>query len=88
MIYGVYSVFDQRVKCYAQPFYAANNEVAARMFSDVVNDTGTVVGRHPSDFSLHRIGSFNDNLGEFSPDDSVNLGLAALYKEVVNASQS
>lgn len=67
MKYRAFSIFDAKAAAFAQPFYAANNAVAIRMFQQVVNDRDTVISQHPEDFSLFCVGEFNDADGEFSP---------------------
>lgn len=88
MIYAVYSVFDVKSKVFSQPFCAINDDVARRMFHSLVNDGQSVPSAHPADFSLHRIATWDDQLGTFTDEDFSNLGLGAAYKEVANASQS
>ncbi len=56
---GVYSVLDAKAGAYAIPFFAPTDPHAIRSFSDLVNDPNTVPGRHPEDFSLHKIGDFD-----------------------------
>jgi len=86
MNFNVYSIFDSKSKIFSQPFVALNDDVAKRNFSVLANDVQTQVGRHPSDFSLHRLATFDDNLGTFDDEIGIeNLGLATLYKtEAVN----
>lgn len=62
-----YSIFDNKALVYHAPFFAINDGVAVRMLSDLANDLNTNIGRHPSDFSLFRVGVFDDNKGQFTP---------------------
>lgn len=91
MILEVYSVFDSKAKAFMQPWYAANQFVALRHFVSAVNDPATVFYKHPSDFVLYRLGSFNDETGVlWASDQLLNLGLAATFKtrEVANENAS
>lgn len=61
---GAYSIFDKLADVYFKPFFVGQDGEAHRMFIDLVNDEKTVLNRHPQDYSLYRIGEFNDNSGE------------------------
>lgn len=36
------------------------NEEAARYFSDAINDTSSILNKHPSDYTLVRLGQIDD----------------------------
>lgn len=61
----VFSVFDAAVGSHAQPFFARSQLEATRMFVDAVQDRGTNLNKHPGDFTLWRLGEFDDQLGRF-----------------------
>lgn len=61
----VFTVYDMAVKAFLQPFYARSHGEAIRSFTELANDTGTHVCRHPSDFVLHHLGEFDDASGLF-----------------------
>jgi len=66
MIKNVYSVFDSKAATYGNPWFDLSNEVAMRNFSDSVNDRniqGNQWNKHPEDFTLFHIGTFNDQTG-------------------------
>lgn len=83
MIYKVFSVYDSKARSYSRPFYAINEEIAVRMFASAIDDPESQLGKHPADFSLHLLGSFDDSTGTFHDQiEKLNLGLAATLKEV------
>lgn len=61
----VYAIHDAKAKCFGQPFFMAQNGQAIRSFSDLVNDKQSMVSKHPGDFKLYCVGSYDDNSGEF-----------------------
>ena len=63
----VFSVRDEKANSFGQPFFAVNDNIARRMFSDLVEDPKSMVARHPDDFKLYSLGEFDDNSGELSP---------------------
>lgn len=65
----VYSIMDDGAGVFSVPFFALNDNMAIRMFGDVVGDSSTGISRHASQFHLYRVGCFDDNAGEFSNVD-------------------
>lgn len=76
-----YSIFDAKARCYSQPFLSYNDEVALRSFVALANDTQSQVGAFSDDFTLYRIGFFDDQVGHIEAELPVhNLGCAASFK--------
>lgn len=63
MLVQVYSIRDRKAESFMQPFFSLADGMAARSFSDMVNDPGQMVARHPEDFDLYAIGQFDDTDG-------------------------
>ena len=59
----LYTVFDTSSGIHDRPFCAFSDQAAMRSFGDIATDPGHPVGKHPEDFSLFRIGDFDDNKG-------------------------
>lgn len=59
----VFSVYDEKACFFGGPFYAKTDGEAIRSFNAAVQDSGSSIGMFPSDFSLYRIGSFDDGSG-------------------------
>lgn len=90
MILFVYSIYDEKVESYSQPFFAATNPAAIRMFTDLSNDGQSMISKHPQDYTLYQLGKWDDSTGQIdSFENIVNLGRANEYlnkvelKEVV-----
>lgn len=80
------SVFDKVSKIFGSPVVIDNAESAIRAFGDMVMNKGTVIGQHPDDFVLYRIGYFDPETGsiyqKFKQDEDVLIsGTEALYRE-------
>lgn len=69
LVLNVYSVRDLKAECYSQPYFASNDAVAVRMFSDVCKDVETPIGAHPSDYALFRVGVWNTESGSLAGTD-------------------
>lgn len=60
---SIYMVFDDKVKGFSMPFASASDAAAVRTFGDAVKQEGSLLSRHPEDFSLCRICDFDDGTG-------------------------
>jgi hypothetical protein len=63
----VCSVFDTAVGAFAPPFFCQALGQASRVFGDWVNDPATPLSRHPGDYRLYHLGSWEDQTGDFMP---------------------
>lgn len=80
MILKAFAIYDVKGEVYNTPFFFGANGQAIRAFKDLANDKQTTVGRHPGDFKLMVIGTFDDNSGELvASDEVVSLGFATDY---------
>lgn len=58
-----YTVYDNKALVFHAPFFAISDGAAVRIFMDLANDTNTTIGRHPMDYSLWCVGTFQDDGG-------------------------
>jgi len=79
MVHMMYSVLDTKAGIYNTPFSAVSRGAALRVFSDVANDPKTSVAKHPEDYNLFEIGSYDDALGVMIPAQLVALGNASSF---------
>lgn len=63
MVHKMFTIFDQKAKAWLPPFFLPQEGVAIRTFADCVNSPDHNFGRHPEDYSLFCIGSFDDAAG-------------------------
>lgn len=63
-LHGVYSVYDEVSGLFGFPVLFPRDAVATRNFGDIIGSDGTVLHSHPADFSLKRIGFFDEHTGE------------------------
>lgn len=72
---GIYAVHDYAAEVYHNPFCAPNDAVARRGFEVVVNNPEHPFGQHPDDYSLFRVGTFDQHTGMcWSENGPENLG--------------
>lgn len=71
----VYTVFDSKAEAYLPPFMATNDGVAGRMFSEACNDRKSMLGKHPADYTIFEIGSWDEQTAFYTQDGAhKNLG--------------
>jgi hypothetical protein len=81
---NIYTIFDTASGAYLRPFFMRSDGEALRMFENESINAESPVGQHPEDYSLFRIGTYDDNKGELHPEDRECLATAL---EVVAASR-
>ena len=67
MILEMYSVYDSIAKTYGNPFYCLNDEIAIRNFTFAANDFRSSISKQPESYTLHHVGSFDDDTGNITP---------------------
>lgn len=65
---NAYSIFDNKALTYHPPFFTHTDGAAVRMVQDLANDTNTQVGRHPGDYVLYYVGTYDDSNGQMWPE--------------------
>lgn len=72
MIMNVYAVYDAKSGFYMRPFFMQADGVAVRAFQDEVNREAAdnPLYNHSGDFSLYRVGQFDDSIGELKNDEN------------------
>ena len=66
MLLQIFSVHDSKAGAYFQPFFQQTEGMAIRIFSDLATDPDHSFNKHPEDFTLFRLGVYNDQNGEFT----------------------
>ena len=63
----IVSIMDTAAGAYGRPAYVASEGVAVRQFQDEVNRAheDNQLYKHPDDFQLFYLGTFDDNTGGF-----------------------
>ena len=73
---NIYTIFDTASAAYMRPFFAQSDGQATRSFKDISLDASHEIGKHPEDYSLWRIGIFDDNTAKITPEDKECLATA------------
>ena len=84
MILTIYSIYDSAAKAYAQPFFMHNDGLAIRAFQDMVNSQDeNNIAKHPDQFTLFKLGTFDDQSGNFTSIDPDSKGNGVEYKNLL-----
>lgn len=67
MLLRAYTLHDNKALTYSPPFFQHNDALAIRMLTDLVADVNTAPGRHPNDFRMYCVGTYDDSSGGFTP---------------------
>lgn len=84
MIIHFFSIYDKKAEAFPQPpFPVEYKGHAVRAFTEMINDKSTDLGKHPEDYQLFYIGSFNKENGRLEQDNGATHildGLSALNR--------
>lgn len=86
MKHQMFVIYDAKANAYLQPWFLTTDAMALRAFNDCVNDKKHNFGLHPEDYTLFKIGEFNDanaNINWQTPHALGN-GLEFLLQEKTN----
>jgi len=81
----LYGVFDAAAKAYLSPFFSASDGVAKRAFHHACNTGGHDFFLHASDYTLFKLGEFDDETGNLTACLPVSLGNGVQFRELDNA---
>lgn len=69
MRYKVFSIRDRAADLFCQPFYSHSTGAAVRSFTDEINNPQGNFYKHPEDYDLYELGTFDDEFGQFTTDN-------------------
>lgn len=65
MIRSVFAVKDAKAEIFSPPMLSVNTGTMLRSLLDALGDPGHQYSRHPEDFVLYELGTFDDSNGVF-----------------------
>jgi hypothetical protein len=82
MIHQVFTVYDSKAEAFMSPFMFPSKGLAIRAFSDSLRKVDHPFSKHPEDFTLFCIGTYDDSKGKYSqPSTPESIGLALEFLE-------
>jgi len=79
-----FTIFDTKAQAYGRPFFNHTIPEAIRTFTDAVNAADSPFFRHPEDYLLFHVGSYDDAGGVLEACNPVPLGSASNFKIELN----
>lgn len=64
MVLKAFAILDTKANAFMPPFFMPAVGMATRAFGDLARDKDSQVAKHPGDYRLAEIGTFDDNNGE------------------------
>lgn len=74
----LFSVLDKKVGAHTPPFMMRSNAEAIRSFIDAVADKNQQFCKHPEDYILVRVGTFNEEKGVLIGPDTPEILISAV----------
>jgi len=66
MKHNIFTIHDKAAGAYLPPFILHAEGIAIRTFTDCINDTNHAFSKHPADYTLLMIGTFDDMNGDIT----------------------
>lgn len=82
MTLKIFSIWDIKAENFSSPFFMSTAGEAIRAFKDLVNDPNTTPGRHPGDYRLMCIGTFDSGTGIITSENADSFGFGSDYKDL------
>lgn len=79
MIHRIFTVHDNAIDAFLRPFFAITSGEAERIFTDTINDVSSPFNRHPADYTLFEVGTYDDATAIIVSDSPRSIGNALTF---------
>ena len=69
-----FTVYDSKAETFMPPFFVPSKGLAIRAFEDCVNSADHHFGKHPADYTLFSLGTFDMDVGHFNFTEKQSVG--------------
>lgn len=70
----IFTVHDVKAETFMPPFFVPSKGLAIRAFEDCINSDDHHFGKHPADYTLFSLGSFDTDTGTFDFTEKKSIG--------------
>ncbi len=79
---NIYAIYDTASALYLRPIFAQSDGQALRSFQDASVNAESEIGKHPEDYTLVRIGMWDDTTAKLTDEQNASLatGLECVAK--------
>jgi hypothetical protein len=89
MLMSVFAIYDSAISTWMPPLFVRSKGEIMRWWVDTVNDPQSKLAKHPSDYTLFEIGSWDDDKCKFSLlSTPVSIGIAIEYVKATGVEQT
>ena len=74
MLQHIFTIHDKKAGAYLPPFFLPQTGMAIRTFGDCINDKEHAFSKHPEDYTLMAIGTYDDVTSKFITTNPESLG--------------
>ncbi len=60
-----FTVYDEKAECFGHPFFVSALGIATRMLATWSTNPDSMIAKHPGDFTLYQVGTWNDAEAKF-----------------------
>lgn len=77
---NIYTIYDSKAEAYMSPWFVDKDGQALREFQDVIRNQESPFSKHPEDYTLFKIGTYDPNTAKLSSlDTPVSMGVGIEY---------
>jgi hypothetical protein len=69
----IFTVKDIKAEMFGRPIFQNSTGEALRAFQDEAQNPDSMLCKHPEDFHLYRIGTYDQGTGQINPVDPVHI---------------
>lgn len=77
----MYTIYDTKAEWYDDPRCIRTDGEARRAFEELAKDPNSKITKHPEDFLLYRIGSWDAENGVFTPEPGTCIAKAIEFNK-------
>jgi len=70
----LFTIYDEKAEVFLPPFFVPTIGIARRAFTDCINSDSHVMGKHPADYTLFKLGAFDDSNAEIAGTAKTMIG--------------
>lgn len=67
MLLEIFAMYDRATQAYMQPVYSQSKGEIIRSLSDLIMNNEHAFAKHPEDYTLFKIGTYEEQSGEIVP---------------------
>lgn len=75
----IVAIYDKKLEAYMNPYTVPALGLAERHFGDEANNPESPISKHPEDYTLYKLGTFDTDTAQFDTHTPVTLAEAAYF---------